>query len=58
MERAEFISTNIGDLVVALREETALYVRDQHEVDKLVAFMLTHLLNNSRAASGTWQYWQ
>ena len=58
MERTKFITTNIGDLVVALREEAALYVRDDHEADKLVAVMLTHLLNNSRVPSRTRQYWQ
>ena len=58
MEREETFETSIGDLVVALTEETSQYVHDEKEVNKVVAFMLTHLLNKSSAASRQWQYWQ
>ena len=58
MEREERFETSIGDLVVALTEETSQYVHDEKEVNKVVAFMLTHLLNKSSAASRQWQYWQ
>ena len=43
MERAAIIETNIGDLIVALREEAAPYARNENEVHKMVALMLTHL---------------
>ena len=58
MEREETFETSIGDLVVALTEETSQYVHDEKEVNKVVAFRLTHLLNKSSAASRQWQYWQ
>ncbi len=58
MEREEMVETTLGDLVVALTEETSQYIRDEKEASKVVAFMLTHLLNNSGAASRKWQYWQ
>lgn len=57
MERAEILETTLGDLIVALTEETIPLVRDEKEAHKVVAFMLTHLLNNSGAASRSWQYW-
>ena len=58
MEREETFETTIGDLVVALTEETSKYVHDEKEVNKVVAFRLTHLLNKSSAVSRAWQYWQ
>ena len=58
MEREEAFETTIGDLIVALTEETSQYVRDEKEACKVVAFMLTHLLNNSGANSRRPQYWQ
>ncbi len=56
MEREETMETTIGDLVVALTEETSQYVRDEKEVNKVVAFMLTHLLNPSAPASRSRMY--
>ena len=47
MEREETFETTIGDLIVALTDETSQYVHDEKEVCKVVAFMLTHLLNGS-----------
>jgi hypothetical protein len=58
MKREETFETTIGDLVAALTEETAPYVRDEQEACKVVAVMVTHLLNSSGAASRRWQYWQ
>ena len=58
MEREQGLETTLGDLVVALTEETSQYVRDEKEICKVVAFRLTHLLNKSSAASRQWQYWQ
>ena len=45
MERHEAVETTLGDLIVALTEETTLFVRDEKEAYKVVAFMLTHLLS-------------
>ena len=58
MERQEALETTLGDLVAALTEEAAPYVHDDNDVYKVVAFMLTHLLNRSGTASRSWQYWQ
>lgn len=58
MEREGSLETTLGDLIAALTEETSQYVHDEKEACKVVAFMLTHLLNNSGAASRRWQYWQ
>ena len=58
MEREGGSETTLGHLIVALTEETSQYIHDEKEARKVVAFMLTHLLNKSSAASRTWQYWQ
>jgi hypothetical protein len=57
MQKTEIVETNLDDLVVALSEETALYIHDKTEVYKVVGFVLAHLLNNSSAASRTSRYW-
>ena len=58
MERNEMIEINLGELIVALTDEAAPFVRDQEEINRTVAFMLSQLLNNSNARSRAWQYWQ
>ena len=58
MEREKVTETTLGDLIVALTEETSQFVHDEKEVYKVVAFRLTHLLNRSGAASRRWKYWQ
>jgi hypothetical protein len=58
MEREKTFETTIGDLVLALTEETSQYVRDENEACKVAAFMLTHLLNESGVTSRRWRYWQ
>ena len=55
MERQEIPETTLGDLIVALTDETAQFIRDENEVCKVVAFMVTDLLNSSGAASRRWQ---
>jgi hypothetical protein len=55
MERQAISQTTLGDLIVALTEETSQFIRDEKEVHKVVAFMVTHLLNGSGAASRRWQ---
>ena len=54
MEREKITETTIGDLIVALTEETSQFVHDEKEVYKVVAFRLTHLLNRSARISGVW----
>ena len=46
----------LGDLIVALTEETRPYVSDEEEVYRLVAYMVTDILNRSekRKASKKW----
>lgn len=44
--KREGVETTLGDLIAALTEETTPYVADEKEAYKLVAFMLSHLLNN------------
>jgi hypothetical protein len=56
MKREETFETTIGDLVAALTEETSQYVHDEKEACKVVAFMLTHLLNPSAPASRSRMY--
>jgi len=58
MEGKEILETTLGDLIVALTDETTPFVRDEKEAYNVVAFILTHLLYNEGAASRTWQYWQ
>jgi len=57
MEREETIETTLGDLIVALTEETSPFVRNEQEAYHVAAFALAHLLNNSSATSRTRQYW-
>jgi hypothetical protein len=57
MERQEILETTLGDLIVALTEEAIAFVRDEKEAYKVVASMLTHLLNNSGAPLKSRQYW-
>jgi hypothetical protein len=56
MERTEIIETTLGDLVVALTEETAPFIDDKEELYKLVGFMLSNLLNSETARTS--RYWQ
>ena len=46
----------MGDLIVALTQETRRYVSDEEEVYRLVAYMVTDILNRSekRKASKKW----
>lgn len=47
MARGETIETTLGDLIVALTEETAPFVRDEAKANKVVAYILADLLYNS-----------
>lgn len=57
MERSEIIETRLGDLIVALTDETAPFVHSRDELYATVAFILTRLLNDESGASKP-QYWQ
>ena len=57
MDNEETLETTLGDLIVALTEETTAFVRDEEEVCKVVAFALTHLLRNARAIQRAQQIW-
>ena len=50
------VETTLGDLIVALTEETTRLVGDEKEAYKLVAIMLVDLLNNSEPVSKSWHH--
>ncbi len=52
--RGKTLKTTLGDLILALTEETTRLVRDEKEACKLVAVMLVDLLNHSASASKSW----
>jgi hypothetical protein len=52
--RARAEST-LGDLIVALTEETRSYVRGEEEVYRIVAYMVKDLLSRRRCLSKSWQ---
>jgi len=54
MATEENIETTLGDLIVALTEETARYVHDKEEAYRLVAFILSDFLFNSEPVSKSW----
>ncbi len=54
MEREEIIQTTLGDLIVALTEETARFFPDEEDSYKIVAYILSDLLNNSGPVSAGW----
>jgi len=44
MARREILETTLGDLIVALTDETAPFVRDERKAGRVVAYILTDLL--------------
>ena len=58
MESHDTVKTTLGELIATLTEETAEVIRDKGEANKIVAFIVTHMLNTSAPASRKWQYWQ
>ena len=54
MRRDENLETTLGELVVALTEETVQLVADEKLAHTLVAYMLADVLNHWRAISTTW----
>ena len=49
MNRSQPVQTTLGNLIAALTEEARVYVRDEKEAYRVVAFMLTNLLNTGAA---------
>lgn len=47
MARREILETTLEDLIVALTDETAPCVRDEGEVNRVVAYILADVLYNS-----------
>ena len=46
MAREHTIETTLGDLIIALTEETYLLVRDEQVAYRIVAYLLSNLLRN------------
>ena len=51
MTRQSKLETTLGDLVVALTEETGRYVRDEKMTYEVVAYILANFLNGSNGHS-------
>jgi hypothetical protein len=49
------METTLGDLIVALTEETNRLVRNEKDAHVLVAYMLLDLLNHSAPTVRRWQ---
>lgn len=47
-------NSTLGHLIVALTDETSRFVHDEEEVYKVVAYIVSDLLNNARPFSGNW----
>lgn len=47
MARWEALETTLGDLIAALTDETTPFVREETEVNRVVAYILADLLYNS-----------
>ncbi len=48
------VETTLGDLIVALTEETDRHVQDEKMAYEVVAYILTDLINGSPAQLGRW----
>ena len=46
--RIETENSTLGELIAALTDETSHFVRDEKEVYRVVAYMVTDLLNKQR----------
>jgi len=54
MARRENLDTTLGDLIVALTEETSRFVHDEREIYKVVAYILSDLVYESGSISTSW----
>ena len=57
MEPDKTLETTLGDLIAALTEETAPFVRDEKEACEVVAHMLEHFLPIAGTSSKVWEVW-
>ncbi len=48
------VETTLGDLILALTEETVRFVHDEKAANILVAYILSDLFNNSGPNSQSW----
>jgi hypothetical protein len=48
MRRKKKLQTTLGDLIVALTEETGRHVRDEQSTYELVAYILADLMGGSK----------
>ena len=55
MDRGDFVETTLGDLIVALSEETARHVTDEREACIVVAYILSDLFRNTATYPKYWQ---
>jgi hypothetical protein len=53
METEEKVDTMLGDLIVALTEETSRFVHDEREMYKVVAYILSNMYK-SGSISTSW----
>ncbi len=54
METGEKVDTTLGDLIVAITEETSRFVHDEREIYKVVAYILSDLVYESGSISTSW----
>jgi hypothetical protein len=57
MEREEILEITLGDLIVALTDETTRFFPGENGADKVLASMIMQLLSSSGATSKTSQLW-
>lgn len=55
MMNDEIEETTLGDLIVALTEETDRFVRNKTDANILAAYILSALLNHSAPIARRWQ---
>jgi len=51
MTRRDTVVTTLGDLIAALTDATAAFVRDEREIPRIVAYILSDLLSQSETVS-------
>jgi hypothetical protein len=57
METEEILEITLGDLIVALTDETTRFFHGENGADKVLASMIMDLLSSSGATSKTSQLW-
>jgi hypothetical protein len=57
METEEMLEITLGDLIVALTDETTRVFHGENGADKVLASMIMQLLSSSGATSKTSQLW-